>query len=276
MRRMKYVPMTSSPLDLDRQEITLSAQDQTFTMEENYTPGHSVNATAFMATRSFRTHGGFIEPYLKLGMNVLDCGCGPGTISIGLAEAVGPNGQVTGIDFVESQIAIAQARSASNLMFRVGSIYELPFDDCAFDLVFSHALFEHLANPIRAIQEIRRVLRPRGVAGLCSPDWSGFILSPTNDQVEAAIIRYRTLQHENGGETCAGRQLGSWLEAGGLLMQKIQARYECYPDSKVIAQYLAIQLEQAAQIDCGAALREWASLPWSLFAQSWVSAVAVK
>ena len=44
-----------------------------------------MNATAFMATRSFRTHGGFIEPYLKLGMNVLDCGCGPGTISIGLA-----------------------------------------------------------------------------------------------------------------------------------------------------------------------------------------------
>jgi len=60
-------------------------------------------------------------------------------------------------------------------------------------------------------------------------------------------------------------------EAGGLLMQKIQARYECYPDSKVIAQYLVTQLEQAGQIDCGAALREWASLPWSLFAQSWVA-----
>ncbi len=78
MRRIKYVPITSSPLDLGHQEVTLLAQDQTPTMEENCTPGHSVNATAFMAARSFTTHGGFIEPYLKLGMNVLDCGCGPG------------------------------------------------------------------------------------------------------------------------------------------------------------------------------------------------------
>jgi ubiquinone/menaquinone biosynthesis C-methylase UbiE len=92
-------------------------------MEENYTPGHSANATAFMAARSFKTHGGFIEPNLKPGMNVLDCGCGPGAISIGLAEAVGPNGQVTGIDFAESQIAIAQAHSASNLRFG-GSDYD--------------------------------------------------------------------------------------------------------------------------------------------------------
>jgi SAM-dependent methyltransferase len=142
-----------------------------------------------------------------------------------LAEAVGPNGQVTGIDFAESQIAIAQAHSASNLTFQVGSIYELPFDDNVFDLVFSHALFEHLVNPIRAIQEIRRVLRPGGVAGLCSPDWGGFILSPINDQVDAAIARYRTLQEKNGGETRAGRQLGSWLEAGGLSMQKVRRRF---------------------------------------------------
>jgi hypothetical protein len=44
----------------------------------------------------------------------------------------------------------------------------------------------------------------------------------------------------------------------------------------VIAEYLAIQLEQAGEIESGATLREWALLPWSLFAQSWVSAVAVK
>ena len=71
-----------------------------------------MNATAFMAARSFGTHGAFIGPYLKPGMKVLDCGCGPGAISIGLAEAVGPNGRVTGIDFAESQIAIAQGNAA--------------------------------------------------------------------------------------------------------------------------------------------------------------------
>src|ERR1700747_817606 len=143
-------------------------------MGEQYTPGHSANATAFMAARSFSSHGEFIRPYIKPGMTVLDCGCGPGAISVGLAEAVGPAGHVTGIDFGESQIQVAQARGNPNLSFQVASVFALPFEDHAFDLVFSHALFEHLADPIRGVAEIRRVLRLGGVAGLCSPDWGGF------------------------------------------------------------------------------------------------------
>jgi SAM-dependent methyltransferase len=243
-------------------------------MGERYTPGHSVIATAFMAARSFTTHGEFIRPYIRPGMKVLDCGCGPGAISIGLTEAVGHTGSVLGVDFAESQIDIAQARATPNLSFRVASVYELPFEDGAFDLVFSHALFEHLSDPIRGLREIRRVLRPGGLAGLCCPDWGGFILSPTDDQVETAIMRYRTLQEKNGGETRAGRQLGSWLAAGGLVTRKIEARYECYPDSRVIAEYLALQLEQAGDGESANVLRNWAALACSLFAQAWVSAIA--
>lgn len=245
-------------------------------MGEQYTPGHSANATAFMAARSFGSHGEFIRPYLTPGMKVLDCGCGPGAISVGLAEAVGPAGHVTGVDFGESQIAVAKARSSPNLTFRVGSVYELPFEDSTFDLVFSHALFEHLADPIRGVTEIRRILRPGGLAGLCSPDWGGFILSPTDDQVETAIARYRMLQEKNGGQTRAGRQLGSWLTAGGLAPQKIHGRYECYPDSRLIAEYLALQLERAGDIESGRVLRNWATLACTMFAQAWVSAIAVK
>jgi len=245
-------------------------------MGEQYTPGHSTNATAFMAARSFGSHGEFIRPYLVAGMKVLDCGCGPGAISVGLAEAVGPAGHVTGVDFGESQIEVAKARARPNLTFRVASVYELPFENSTFDLVFSHALFEHLADPIRGVIEIRRILRPGGLAGLCSPDWAGFILSPTDDRVETAIARYRMLQEKNGGQTRAGRQLGSWLTAGGLVTQKIHARYECYPDSCLIAEYLALQLEGAGDIESGRVLRNWATLACTMFAQAWVSAIAVK
>jgi SAM-dependent methyltransferase len=245
-------------------------------MGEEYTPGHSANATAFMAVRSFSSHGEFIKPYIKPGMKVLDCGCGPGAISVGLAEAVGPAGHVTGIDFGESQIEVAKTRTKPNLTFRVASVYELPFEDGAFDLVFSHALFEHLADPVRGVAEIRRVLRPDGVAGLCSPDWGGFIFSPTDDQVETAITRYRMLQEKNGGQTRAGRQLGSWLTAGGLVIQKIHARYECYPDSRVIAEYLALQLDRDGDGESASVLRNWAALACTMFAQAWVSAIAVK
>jgi len=245
-------------------------------MAEQYTPGHSAGATAFMAVRSFSTHGEFIRPYLKPGMKVLDCGCGPGAISIGLAEAVGPLGWVTGVDFAESQIAVAKTRSTPNLAFQVASIYELPSKNNTFDLVFSHALFEHLSDPVRGVNEIQRVLRPEGIAGLCSPDWDGFILSPADEPMETAISRYRMLQEKNGGNTRAGRQLGTWLRSGGMAVQRMQARYECYPDTSVIAEYLAIQLERAGEAEAAAALRQWALAPWSLFGQSWVSAIAVK
>ena len=112
------------------------------------------------------------------------------------------------------------------------------------------------------------------------PDYAARIgaadFDPTDDQVERAITSYRALQEKNGGETRAGRQLGSWLEAGGLAIERMQARYECYADSRLIAEYLALQLDQAGETESGSVLRAWAARPWSLFAQAWVSAIAIK
>ena len=84
------------------------------------------------------------------------------------------------------------------------------------------------------------------------------------------------LQEKNGGQTLAGRQLGSWLTTGGLETQKILARYECYPDSRLIAEYLAFQLEQVGDSESASVLRDWAALGCTMFAQAWVSAIAVK
>ena len=53
--------------------------------------------------RTACVHGAFFLPYLHPGMTVLDCGCGPGTITIGLAEAVAP-GEAVGVDLEASQV----------------------------------------------------------------------------------------------------------------------------------------------------------------------------
>ena len=62
----------------------------------------------------------FFIPYLQPGMTLLDCGCGPGTIALGLAEAVAPD-QVTGIDLepsmIERALAIARERHTENVRF---------------------------------------------------------------------------------------------------------------------------------------------------------------
>lgn len=247
--------------------------------DATYTPGHSQNASDFMAKRSLASHGQFFAQYLRPGLSVLDCGCGPGSITLGIAEAVYP-GNTVGIDLGESQIARAKAAisgtSQANVAFQVAACYSLPFPADTFDRVFSHALFEHLSEPVRAMTELRRVLKPDGMVGLCSPDWGGFMLSPPSDALTQAVSSYRTLQTRNGGDVEAGRKLGANLMAAGFEAIQMSARYECYPTLGFIGEYLALQLEGAGDIASARTLREWARNDGGMFAQAWVSAVARK
>src|SRR6185436_3740511 len=105
---------------------------------------------------------------LKPGMRLLDCGCGPGGITVGLAQRVSP-GEVIGVDVGGAQLEHARERASTakvSTTFREASIYSLPFLDAEFDAVFSHALFEHLPEPLQALAEIYRVLKPGGCVGL--------------------------------------------------------------------------------------------------------------
>lgn len=246
---------------------------------ESYTPGHTENATAFMAGRTFESHGRFFAGYLEPGLQVLDCGCGPGTITLGVATLVAP-GEVVGVDFGESQIAAAQnnasAAGVTNVSFQTASGYELPFADASFDRVFSHALLEHLQEPVKAMKEFHRVLRPGGIAGVCSPDWGGFLFAPESAELTAAVKTYRDLQAANGGDVEVGRKLGVHLSAAGFSDVRVDARYECYEDRERIGEYLAQQLDLKNQPLAAKAFRDWSVKPASMFAQSWVWAIGVK
>lgn len=252
----------------------------TNTSTENYTPGYSANASNFMANRRAATHAAFFLPHLQSGDDLLDCGCGPGTITAGLAKTVNP-GHVIGIDIAESQITLAKANASEwgiqNAEFKVGSIYDLPFEDHRFNAVFAHAVVEHLNTPIKAFTEIRRVLKPGGVAGICSPDWGGFIVAPSDPTLEAAIQTYKDMQRQNGGDPDVGKKLGTLAQEGGFSRVKMLAYYECYQNLETIAEYLALRLESAPATEQTAAmalaLRTWSKRSDGLFAQAWVTAV---
>src|SRR5579872_3397812 len=96
-----------------------------------YAPGYSAPILSFMEQRTADTHAGFFLSRLLPGWRVLDAGCGPGSITLGLARKVAP-GFVTGIDVEDSQFAKSREqaeREGLNAEFRKASVYQLPFQD---------------------------------------------------------------------------------------------------------------------------------------------------
>jgi len=243
----------------------------------SYLPGHTSTAVDFMAARTAESHAAFFLPELARGQRLLDCGCGPGTITVGLAQRVAP-GEVIGVDLSSEQFgrgrALAREAGLHGVRFIDARVDRLPLDDNAVDRVFAHALMEHLAAPEAALAELRRVLAPGGRIGLCSPDWGGFLVGPPSAALDAALAAYVELQAQRGGDPHIGRRLGALLLAAGYRDVRLDARYEVYADPGRIAGYLAEQLAAAGADDHARTLREWAGTPAALFAQAWVSAVA--
>ena len=248
-------------------------------MAENYTLGYTRLALDFVSRRSLESHGAFFIPYLAPGITVLDCGCGPGSITLGIATHV-RNGTVTGVDMNQVQVELATQQAAErgirNASFRQASVYALPFADASFDAVFSHALFEHLAEPGKAMREFLRVVRPGGAVGVCTPDWGGFLYSPPWDELTQAIRMHNVIQNRNGGDTLIGRKLLELMLEAGFDRVTAQARYENYPDLSTIAGVIALQLDAGGEPELAATARQWAQQPHGMFAQAWVSCVGRK
>lgn len=247
--------------------------------KDRYTPGYSKTASGFMTRRSADTHARFFTPCLEPNMRLLDCGCGPGSISCDFARMLS-EGAVTAIDSEQTQIDLATERARdlnlNNVEFLVGSVYHLPFDDGSFDVVFSHALFEHLSDPSSALSEIYRVLAPGGLVGIRSPDWGGFLVTPMSSRVEAAISRYAAIQTDNGGDIHVGRKLPALARSAGFDDLHFSATYDCSQPPKVIGEYLADGLMASNATKDADSMLEWSSNPDALWAQSWCEIVGMK
>lgn len=193
-----------------------------------YTPGYSAPVLAFMEQRTADTHARFFLPHLNPGWRVLDAGCGPGTITLGLTRRAAP-GVVTGIDIEDSQFGKAREqgqREGLNVEFRKASIYQLPFEDACFDAVFSHALLEHLTDPAAALTELRRVLKPKGLIGVRAGDIGGMLIDAESDGPARGLAAYLAKRGENSGDPNVGRKLGRLLRKAGFTLLNMAASYE--------------------------------------------------
>ncbi len=183
-----------------------------------------------MSARSASVYADFLLPHLSEESILLDCGTGSGTIAVGLSSSV-PKGGIIAVDrdLAAPREAIAHCARAelSNLTFLACDTERLPFADSSFDVVFSHSMLEVLKEPVLALSEMRRVLRPNGAVAVASVDYSGVICSgPQRDLLELFYACKERVWELNGlALPRMGQNLRQLLHAAGFCSVQASARY---------------------------------------------------
>src|SRR5690606_15046673 len=127
----------------------------------------------------------YLRPHLTPAARLLDVGAGPGTITMDFAQHVD---HVTATEIGEAELALSQglaaARQVSNIDFSVQDVHALSFADDSFDIVHTHQVLQHVADPVQALREMRRVAKPGGLVAARDADYAGFIWFPLAPELD--------------------------------------------------------------------------------------------
>ena len=177
--------------------------------EERYTHGHHETVLRSHSWRTVANSAAYLADYFVPGAGVLDVGCGPGTITADIASM---GATVIGIDAAADVVEKARELGVDA---RVGDAYALDFADDSFDVVHSHQTLQHLARPVEALREFRRVVKSGGVVGVRDVDYAGTVLYPETEGLALWAALYQKVHRSNGGEPDAGRRLKAWAREAG-------------------------------------------------------------
>lgn len=153
----------------------------------------------------------YLEPYLFPGAQVLDVGCGPGTI-LGAATATERRTRGTGVDLGPVRIRQAREKNAGNprLQFFRGDVQELQFGSGTFDLVYSRMLLQYVPDKEKAVSEMVRVCKPGGT--VVTQDLDGQLVwhYPEDALMQQTVERVLGSLRQSGFDPFVGRKL-FWL-----------------------------------------------------------------
>ncbi|MBS0385416.1 MAG: methyltransferase domain-containing protein [Proteobacteria bacterium] len=156
------------------------------------------------------------------GERILDAGCGVGMDLAELSACVGKSGSIVGFDLSDDLIARARQRAAkldTPISFQQGDLQALPFADATFDAGWSERVLMYLENPLAAVREILRILKPGGRFLAGEIDF-GAIWSTSPDEA----FRYALQQHTMKSVRNPGlsRQLPGLCVQAGFAKIKVQ------------------------------------------------------
>jgi len=207
-------------------------------------------------------------------------------------------GNVTGIDLEESQLELARENAAklglTNVKFESGSGYELPYQDNLFDAVFSHAMLEHMHDPLVVLKEIHRVLKPGGLVGIRSVDLAATLIAPAGATLERAYDIWLKYRRHCGGDPFIGRCFRALLREAGFAKTIGSASSETWGTTQTTQSIMsvltaeftgpkisetAIQMgwaDQAQMDNAASAVNDWGNHADAFMAIVWCEAVGWK
>lgn len=183
---------------------------------------HGVDPNVGTAHRAVQKMGRAVRvPYTTIyprGSKVLEAGCGVGAQTIILAKN-SPGAKITSVDLspesLEKARALAGKCRVKNVDFRMGDIYDLPFADNTFDHVFVCFVLEHLKDPVKALKNLKKVLKKGGTITVIEGDHETSLFWPYSHAAMKTIRCLIDIQKRFGGDSLIGRRLYPLLKQAG-------------------------------------------------------------
>lgn len=197
----------------------------------DYTMGFGEEILRSLRRYNAETSARHLLPYLRPGLRVLDFGCGPGTISVGLAKAVEP-GELHGIDMEPSQIDLArymaQTDGQANAIFHVGDVTDLPFEDNSFDVAHCHNVLMHVPDTSAVLEEVKRVLKPGGVIACREMICESSFTHPDFGVIRKAWDMFEDLLAADDGHPQMGKDMKTHIIEAGYANVRATASFDVY------------------------------------------------
>ncbi|MCX5345461.1 methyltransferase domain-containing protein [Streptomyces atratus] len=178
---------------------------------------------------------------LRPGHTVLDLGCGPGNDLDTLAEAVTAAGEVIGVDHDQAAVDTAEQRTLGlrTVTVRRGDIHDLPLPDRTADRARTDRVLQHITDPVRALHEIRRVLRPGGRLVMGEPDWDTLTVDHPESGLSRAYTQYVTDEVIRNARI--GRQLARLSAEAGFTVPTVVPVTSVFRDVRAADRILGLE-----------------------------------
>lgn len=168
--------------------------------------------------RALPVHSHLITTGLAPGMKALDAGCGPGVITAAIADVVGRQGSVLGIDLHAQRLEEARAHCAPlpQCSFLQGDVRKLELPENTFDYVWCQFVMEYLSQPAEAVAELIRVTRPGGRLVVSDVDALGLHNWPVSPELAQGCQKFVAALAAVGLDLHAGRKIFHLFRRAGL------------------------------------------------------------